>query len=88
MLLCKSPSHGQELRHRAGEEIYWSQAVRMEKSEINTVQRRSSSHIQSHYTIISVTANEARLETEEGEEGKRIRGTKKRRKDAKEGVWE
>ncbi len=57
----------------------------MEKSEINTVQRRSSSHIQSYYTIISVTVNEARPERDrEGEEGKKSqREPRKRRKDAK-----
>ena len=51
----------------------------MEKSEINTVQWRRSSHIQSYYTIISVTVNDARLEKDRGR-GERFRRTGEKKK--------
>lgn len=58
----------------------------MEKSEINTVQRRSSGHIQSYYTIISVMVSEAQLERDRGRGRKRFQKHRKKEERCKMGV--
>lgn len=58
-------------------------AVCMEESEINTVQRRSSSHIQSYYSIRSVTVKKTRLGRDV--RGKRNKETEKKMQNMR--VW-
>lgn len=58
----------------------------MEKSEINTAQQRSSSHIQSNYTVLSVTVNTAQRAKERQRELKnttRETGARSDERDAK-----